>query len=72
MKSLLDTLYTYGSEHRVQAILCRYDWERWELEEELTRRLEEQRSALAGIYEQAAFLAGLSMGLELGALGQGT
>lgn len=37
----------------------------------LSRRLEEQQNALSSIYEEAAFLAGLSMGLELGALGHG-
>lgn len=35
----------------------------------LSRRLEEQHNALSSLNEQAAFLAGLSMGLELGALG---
>ena len=38
----------------------------------LSRRLEEQRSALSSLQEQAAFLAGLSIGLELGALGHST
>ena len=37
----------------------------------LSRRLEEQYNALSSIYEEAAFLAGLSIGLELGALGHG-
>ena len=35
----------------------------------LSRRLEEQRNSLASLHEEAAFLAGLSIGLELGALG---
>ena len=37
----------------------------------LSRRLEEQHNALSSLNEQAAFLAGLSIGLELGALGHG-
>lgn len=38
----------------------------------LSRRLEEQHNALSSLNEQAAFLSGLSIGLELGALGHGT
>ena len=83
MTPLLDALYVYGEEHRMDC-LCATDTEELRQSEARGEALMEQLNALGGesarlakqlrferdtseiLHAQAAFLAGLSVGLELG------
>ena len=81
MKSLYDTLFTYAMEHRVSRFHQGHRGERLDTAVQTLRnmggpaadclaRIEGAAADLSLIHERAAFLAGLSMGMELGALGR--
>ena len=88
MNSLLDALYDYAMEYRIDAYLKPDEKELQDTQRMLdhalstlktmskqaadcAERLEFSQDTLLYLHRRAAFLAGLSIGLELGALGHG-